>query len=373
MSSVKKCDGCHEPVELNRFMTCFQCKAYYDLLCANIRQERFNCMSTEEKQTWICQYCCSKAPKGDNTNTPIRQNQETAMRGGNSATIDRSAGWDDRVNVTLRYKNTKNPDVARETEDMHPDMEKRLRAIIRSEFQATLQITMEKLIAKEMQPVNKMLMEFRESVDFFNNKYEELRSIVEARNASIHKLEVHTTELQSTVTDLTQRLNRAEQHLRENNVEINGVPEHKSENLVSAIMQLSSTVNAQLKDEDVLNVTRVAKLDRNSNRPRSIIAKFRSARQRDCFLTAVANYNKSHKEEKLNTRHLGIAGHRSPVFVSEHLIPSTKALHAAARVKAKEMHYKFVWVRNGRVYVRKNEESGKAVFIRNKDCLNFII
>lgn len=368
MSSAKKCGGCREPVKLNGYMTCIQCKAYYDLLCANIRQERFSGMRPEEKQSWICQCCRSKAPKADNTNTPIRQSQEPAMRDDNSKSSD------DQVNLTTKRKNTKKVNHSCEALDaLHPDMEETLRAIIRSEFQATLQLTMEKLIAKELQPVNKMIMEFRESVDFFSNKYEELKSVVEERNTSIHKLEVYNTELQTTVNEMTSRLNRVEQHLRENNVEVNGVPEHKSENLVSTIMQLSSTIKAQIKDGDLLNVTRIAKFDKNSDRPRSIIAKFCSTRQRDSFLAAVANYNKNNKEEKLNTRHLGVAGHRSPIYVSEHLIPSTKALHAAARLKAREMHYKFVWVRNGRVYVRKNEVSGKAIFIRNNDCLKFIV
>lgn len=108
---------------------------------------------------------------------------------------------------------------------MYPEMEERLRTIIRSEFQVKLQTMMEKLIAKELQPINQILKEFRESVDFFNSRYEELKSTVEERNASIHKLEVDNMELQSTVTDLTVRLSLAELHLRENNVEINGVTE----------------------------------------------------------------------------------------------------------------------------------------------------
>lgn len=378
MSSARKCDGCHELVELNRCMTCSKCKAYYDLLCANITQERFDSMRTEEKQSWICQYCRSKVPKADNTNTPIRSNQKPVKSIGNQRSSGISApqescNQDDGVNVTIRRKDAKSHDISYEADNLYPEAEQRLRTIIRSEFQETLQAMMEKLITKELQPINQILKEFRESVDFFNGKYEELKSAVEERNASIHKLEVNNIELQSTITDLTLRLNLAEQHLRENNVEINGVTEHGSENLVSTIMQLSSTVKAQLKDDDVLHVTRVAKLDRNSNRPRSIIAKFRSTRQRDSFLAAVANYNRNNKEEKLNTRHLGIAGQRSPVYVSEHLIPSTKALHAAARLKAREMNYKFVWVRNGRVYVRRNEVSGKAIFIRNKECLKFIV
>lgn len=108
-------------------------------------------------------------------------------------------------------------------------------------------------------------------------------------------------------------------------METNGVPERETDqNLVSTIMQLSSTSKAQLKDnDDILHIIRVAKLDKNCNCQHSIIAKFHSTRQRDSFLAAAVRYIKNNKEEKLNTRYLGIAGCKSPVFVSEHMIPTT--------------------------------------------------
>ncbi|CAH2056928.1 unnamed protein product, partial [Iphiclides podalirius] len=73
-----------------------------------------------------------------------------------------------------------------------------------------------------------------------------------------------------------------------------------------------------------------------------VIAKFRSPRHRDAMLTA--KLNKSNPKEKLSTQHLGMAGPSKPVFVSEHLSPAIKSLHAAALLKAKKEHFKFVWL-----------------------------
>ncbi|KOB69881.1 Uncharacterized protein OBRU01_16096 [Operophtera brumata] len=98
---------------------------------------------------------------------------------------------------------------------------------------------------------------------------------------------------------------------------------------------------------DSVNVT-------TSDKPRAVTVKLRSPLQRDGVLAAVFKHNKENKEEKLNTHHLGIGGTRKPVFVSEHLTPANKSLHAAARKRAKDMSYKFVWTRNGRVYLKKN-------------------
>ncbi|CAG9784798.1 unnamed protein product [Diatraea saccharalis] len=48
--------------------------------------------------------------------------------------------------------------------------------------------------------------------------------------------------------------------------------------------------------------------------------------------------------------------------------PSNKALHAAARAKAKELSYKFVWVRDGRIFMRKSETSD-FTHVRNGEVL----
>jgi hypothetical protein len=43
-------------------------------------------------------------------------------------------------------------------------------------------------------------------------------------------------------------------------------------------------------------------------------------------------------------------------------------INATARMRANELNYKFVWVRGGRVYLRKNESSD-SVFVKNMDTL----
>ncbi|CAH2097110.1 unnamed protein product [Euphydryas editha] len=194
---------------------------------------------------------------------------------------------------------------------------------------------------------------------------------IEEKTAIIKTLQTDNANLQATVSDLSERLSALEQNMRENNIEINGIPESKSENLVNTISQLAKTVNQPFADDDFLHVTRVAKLNRDSARPRTVVVKLRSTRHRDALLAAVATYNRKNPKNKLSSSHLGVDGPSVPVFVSEHLSPANKSLHAATRKKAKEMAYKFVWVRGGRIYVRKDEFS-QAKLIRNTMSLKNI-
>ncbi|CAH2211129.1 jg3024 [Pararge aegeria aegeria] len=75
------------------------------------------------------------------------------------------------------------------------------------------------------------------------------------------------------------------------------------------------------------------------------------------------------KLDKLNTSHLGIPGIKRAIYVMEHLSLKNKKLHAATRLAAKEQKYEYVWIRNGRIFVRKNNESG-ALWIKNTEALS---
>lgn len=116
------------------------------------------------------------------------------------------------------------------------------------------------------------------------------------------------------------------------------------------------------------NYHRVAKANKDSVRPRSIIVKLTSPLVRDELLAATKAFNRTHQNDKLNSSHLGLSGDKSPVYVSEHLSPANKQLHAAARKIAKEKAYAFVWVRNGRIHMRKNVSS-KSFVVKNEEFL----
>ncbi|KAL4719615.1 hypothetical protein ACJJTC_012988 [Scirpophaga incertulas] len=137
--------------------------------------------------------------------------------------------------------------------------------------------------------------------------------------------------MSSAMRDLSTRLTLMEQHCRENNLEITGFR--------------------------FLSCTRVRKLDAASKRPRSIVVKLTNTRTRDSVLAAVYKFNRANPNEKLNAHLLGYGGDKSAVYISEHLCPYYKRLHAETRKLAREKGLKYVWIRNGRIFIRRNEES----------------
>lgn len=71
-------------------------------------------------------------------------------------------------------------------------------------------------------------------------------------------------------------------------------------------------------------------------------------------------------EEKLDVFHLGVNDSRDPIFVTEHVSDANKDLHAAARQFKKAENYQFLWVRNNKIFMRKNETSNYILIKNNK-------
>jgi hypothetical protein len=124
---------------------------------------------------------------------------------------------------------------------------------------------------------------------------------LDEKSTAIAVLKDNNEKLNSTVKDLSERLHLAEQNMRESNLEVNGVPEHKAENLSNVIVQLAKTVNCPVQVDDVYHAVRVAKMNKQSDKPRTIIVKMRNSRLRDSVLAAVSRFNKNNPNEIQNT------------------------------------------------------------------------
>lgn len=69
-------------------------------------------------------------------------------------------------------------------------------------------------------------------------------------------------------------------------------------------------------------------------------------------------------EDKLNTKSIGLPGDRKPIFVDE----SLKRLSHQAREFAKRNNYKFCWISNSKILLRKNSETKVIHTITSEPC-----
>lgn len=207
------------------------------------------------------------------------------------------------------------------------------------------------------------------SMKFLSDSHDDQIKINEENKTTMSKLIKENSALHAQLSEVTSALALMDQKTRDCNLEIQCVPEYKNENILTVVKQLAKTVSFELQEGDIKDFHRVAKLNTESKRPRNIVVKLGSPHIRDNFIAASKIYNKKHEKEKLNTSHLGIAGDKNPIYVVEHLSVLNKKLHAAARITAKDKKYEFVWIKNGRIFMRKDIKS-PVKLIKDLNCLD---
>lgn len=327
------CDCCSEIIaEGSAVVKCSSCQKSFHHSCLTQLGCDFN---RAELLNWTCPTCKPKKRNADNT--PVR----------NSKASD--------PNVTQRKKepsvtipNDESPVTSGEVSRI---MKKQIDELMRH-----LNQTLANYVNTQMKAITDKLEGLNTSMEFMNVKFEEMKTEFSLNTKVVSDLKKENEQLKTSVKDLSVRLTQMEQQARSTNVEIQCLPEHNNENLVSTVLNISKVISGDLNETNIHHVTRIAKQTPTSNRPKSIVVQFSSPRVRDNFLAASINFNKKKSsEEKLNTALLGIAGKKENVYIVEHLSPANKALHAATRIKAKSLGYKYVWIRGGKIFVRKHD------------------
>lgn len=351
-----ECAGCKNIIPKSRNnLQCTNCKFVYDLLCANVSEKKFGVMTKEHKQSWTCHGCRSKQPKCDNSNTPIRPTNTISIAQSNTSPAD-----SDTSNITVRKKTKESSQAQSPTTAVDPAIMLVIKNEIQSAVQDSVKSAIETFFSEQFDQIKselKKLNDIKESVEFLTAEYDRIQTHVRESEEKIKNLTKENVNLNKTLESLSTRLILLEQHSRENNLEINGIPENKSENLYSVMNQLGATISLPIQESDIVACTRVRKLDDSSKRPRTVVVKLRNTRVRDSIIAAVSKFNKNKSSDRLNSSHLGYSVAKSYIYVSEHLSPHFKALHARTRTVAKEKGFRYVWIRNGRIFIRRNDQS----------------
>ncbi|CAH2210917.1 jg7572 [Pararge aegeria aegeria] len=348
-----ECAGCKNILAKSRnTLQCSTCDLAYDLLCANVSEKKYGLMSTEHKLSWTCHGCRSKQPRSDNSNTPIRPTNIAP------AHPNISPAETDTSNITRRKKTKEVSPILSSAID--PSIMNAIKFEIQSAVKNSVKAAIDSFFSREFDQIKselKKLNDLKESVEFLTSEYDRIQTNIKDSEEKIKNLTLENTNLNKSLESLSTRLILLEQHSRENNLEINGIPENKSENLYSVLNQLGVTISLPIQESDIIACTRVRKLDDASKRPRTVVVKLRNTRVRDSIIAAVSKFNKNKSSDRLNSSHLGYSVNKSFIYVSEHLSPYYKALHVCTRTVAKERGIRYVWIRNGRILIRKNDQS----------------
>lgn len=194
--------------------------------------------------------------------------------------------------------------------------------------------------------VKETVSSIEHSMQLLSNKYDELlektreqdREVkdLKKRVAAVERQDDETSKLKQAVNDLEWRSRRC-------NLEIHGMPLSQNEDLLKKVNDVATKLGvSQLSETDVAALHR---LQAKSDKIPGVIVRFARQSTRDKWFNNKGNLDRS----------------QSTVYILENMTRQSKALFWASKEWARENHFKYVWYKNGKVYVRKVE--GERVFV----------
>lgn len=193
------------------------------------------------------------------------------------------------------------------------------------------------------------------------------------------KMEVETLrkerrEQQMYIENLEQKILDLQHKSRSSGIELRNIPQvstESSSSLIKTMFYIGTTVGVRIGETELRDIYRLPGKSTTSSSPRPIIAEFTTVQTKQMLLSAVRKYNKGRgRDDKLNTVGIGMPGERHPVYISEHLPASAKKLFYQAREFAKKKSFKFCWISNGNIFLRKIGE--KQILVSSEKCLSLL-
>lgn len=226
-------------------------------------------------------------------------------------------------------------------------------------------------LKKELFAIKFSQEEVIKSITFCGDKisdFEKLIGDLHAQRKVVEEIKKDNESLRSELAECQYKIQELEQRSRIDNLEIQGIPDKPTENLLNIMENLGSSIGCEIAASDISTVHRVQHVNNQSRRPRNIIVKLVSRHKKDAILAAAKKFRKNSPAQG-DRPGIKIHGLGDSIFINEHLSNGYKSLLKNTKDAARSRGYKYVWVRNCTIFVRKTE-THPAKTIKNLADIN---
>ena len=227
-------------------------------------------------------------------------------------------------------------------------------------------------LKSEIVDLRKKVGEMTEFLDLANAMYEEIISKLkasEAQNAKVIEenkiLRIAIQEMDKKVENYNQSLDDLEQYSRRECLEIRGIPLSDSEDTNEIVVELGKCMGLEIEEDDISVSHRIPNRRKDRKQNLAIIVKFVRRDSKDAY------YKARNRLKDITTKDLGY-DQSNKIFINENLTERRKELFWECLKFKKQENYSFIWTINGRICLRKNQESRVNV-INSKDDLRKLI
>lgn len=197
------------------------------------------------------------------------------------------------------------------------------------------------------------LEQVRTSQDFISSKFDEVLKAINELKSDYNLLRDENTVLKQRVNELQNRIavidNDCEglkQYLRRDLLELHGIPQNLEENTDDLVQHVAELAEINL---DVSDISISHRLPAKRGKTAAIIVKFTRRKVRDNI------YNNRYKLRGKTTSDLGFT-QSNRIYINESFTAKSKQLFYEVKTYQKSHNFKYIWSRNGSVYLRKNDD-----------------
>lgn len=303
---MSTCKVCNKSATSRNKVLCNDCKQCFHLSCVNMTKEEIDYL-TSENQIWRCPSCTQSRRKS-------RQACSDAEEG--KASLDQ---------VVFMLEEAKE-DRQRMEKEMNTSFEY-LHGVVNDQ--------------------KKLLSEQNEQIKSFTLVVENLKQ--------------ENINLKNKIKLLEVKVDENEQYSRSNTIEIHGMPESAKEDVYEVVTNVAVALGVEITRNAIDVCHRLGKRS-NFTGPAGIIARLVRREDKQLIL------DKRREKRNFNTTDLGMTQAATPIYINENLCPGRRRLYAAARQAKTEKKYTYLWIRNGRILMRK-ESSAPVKVINSMDDL----
>lgn len=229
-------------------------------------------------------------------------------------------------------------------------------------------------IKADINEFKKQQSEMLSAITFISNSYDDINLKLANLDKQCEKMDaiaLENTTLKKLLYEQSVRITSLEQAPLMNCVEINGIPDHNDIQPTEAVATISKAIDFDFDANDIEYCRRTRYAPKN--KPKNIIVCFKDQMKKDTFISAKKNKSISttlfiqHQQGTSSNSNIG-----TKIFINEMLCPANKKLLFETKAFARNNGFKFVWVRDGLIYIRKTENQ-KFYCVRDVADLSKIV
>ncbi|XP_039287715.1 uncharacterized protein LOC120352090 [Nilaparvata lugens] len=222
---------------------------------------------------------------------------------------------------------------------------------------------------EELKKTNDTVSELRHSVELFSAKIDDYNLLIDNFKAEHGEMKKENEKLARRVHEMEVQIVELQQYSRSNNLEIHGIPQTPNEDVYGIIEDLSKALDFE-NDVSKIDVAHRVPTNNKKTIP-PILIRFNNRSEKNNWFSRYKQVQKDLRKMQppgqLRTTAVNRNLQDGPVYINENLSAYYRGLLMEAKHFAKENGYRYTWVMNGKIYLRKQEDSRPIRLVSHAD------